>query len=88
MDNFRAGKAYNITSLASPTSTQGSAVSAGVTMLRVVASAAVQVRVGANPTAVTTDTLIPPNFPVFINVTPGEKLASVGAATVSVTECA
>jgi hypothetical protein len=92
-DNFRPGKAYTITVTA--TSAQGPAVSAGVRVLYLVASAPTtpvpcNVRVGSNPTALTTDTLIPPNYPVLINVAPGEKLAAIGTSgtTLYVTECA
>lgn len=54
-----------------------------------VASAACQIRIGdGTPTAVTTDTLLPANFPMIFICTPGQKVAGVTAstATLSVTE--
>lgn len=92
-DNFRPVKAYNVAVTA--TSAQGSAVSAGVMTLRAVvvgtSPAVCYVRFGTNPTAVTGDTAIPPNYPVFFKVSPGEKIAVVGSASgsiLNVTECA
>lgn len=86
MENFRPGKVYNVT--ASATSQQIGPFSAGVTIVRLVATANCNVRLGSNPTAVAADTLIPLNYPVFLNVGPGEKLAVVGTGTFNVAECA
>lgn len=54
--------------------------------VRVIASAAVNIRFDAAPVAVATDTLLAANFPEVFCVNPGQKLAAIGAATVSVTE--
>ena len=58
--------------------------------IRVVASAACFVRISeTTPTAVTTDSYLPANFPEYFMVTPGQKLAGItasGAASISVTE--
>lgn len=89
MHNFRPATAYNITT--SGTSAQGSAVSGTIRVLRLVATADCYVRVGADPTAVAGDTLIVANFPQFILVAPGEKIAAIQRAAgglLNVTECA
>jgi hypothetical protein len=65
---------------------QSAAFSSTATIIRVVATAAVQVRIGSNPTAVTTDTALAPNVVEYFTVTPGQKLAAIGAGTVSITE--
>jgi hypothetical protein len=54
-----------------------------------VATAASNIRIDSGtPTAVTTDTLLPANFPMTFICTPGQKVAGVTAstATLSVTE--
>ena len=54
-----------------------------------VATAASNVRIGdGTPTATTSDTLLPANFPLVFTCTPGQKVAGVTAssATLSVTE--
>lgn len=57
--------------------------------IRVVSTAAVQIRISdGTPTAVATDSLLPANLPEYFAVTPGQKLAALGTATVSVTEIA
>jgi hypothetical protein len=49
----------------------------------------VQIRISdGTPTAVATDTLLPPNVPEYFTCTPGQKLAALGTATVNVTEIA
>jgi len=88
MHRYRPATAYNITTSAS--SAQGNAVSAGITTLRLVAlTTPAYVRMGTNPTAVVGDTLVPVNYPVFIQVLPGETPAAIstGAGILNVTEC-
>jgi hypothetical protein len=51
----------------------------------------VHIRIGdGTPTAVTTDTLLPVNFPMIFTCTPGQKIAVIGgtsaAGSLSVTE--
>jgi hypothetical protein len=72
----------------SATSVPSAVFSAGITQIRVIASAACNVRIGdATPTAVTTDTLLAANVPEYFTVAPGQKIAAIGAATLNVTEC-
>jgi hypothetical protein len=54
-----------------------------------VATVACNIRIDSGtPTAVTTDTLLPANFPMVFIVSPGQKVAGITAstATLSVTE--
>jgi len=61
--------------------------SSGVSMIRVMASAACNIRVGSGtPTAVTTDTALAPNVVEYFQIAPGSKLAVVGTGTINVTE--
>ena len=72
----------------STASTSSNAFSAGITQVRVIASAACNVRIGDGTlTASTTDTLLAANFPEYFTVTSGQKIAAIGAATLNVTEC-
>jgi hypothetical protein len=50
------------------------------------ATAACNIIFGNSPTATTTDTALPANFPLVFDVSPGEQLAAVGSGTISVTE--
>jgi len=80
----RLGASQNIASGAG--STQSTAFGPQTYQVRVVATAAVNIRIGENPTAVATDSLLPANFPDYFAVTPGQKLAAIGTATVNLTE--
>ena len=62
------------------------AFGAFTTQVRIVSSAAVQYRIDAAPTAVTTDTYLPPNWVEYITVSPGQKIAVIGTGTVNITE--
>jgi hypothetical protein len=82
---FRLIAAQNLSSTTSSSAT--AAFGAQTTRIRVVAAAAVNVRVGdGTPTAVATDTLLVANYPEYFTVTPGQRLAALGAGTVNVTE--
>lgn len=74
--------------LASTTTTSATSAFASTTFqVRVVASAAVNFTVGdGTPTATTSSPLLPANWVEYITVTPGQKLAALGTATVNVTE--
>jgi hypothetical protein len=81
----RLGASQNLASTG--TSSATAAFGAQTLYVRVLATAAVQVRISdGTPTAVTTDTALAPNIPEYFIVTPGQKLASIGTATVNVTE--
>jgi hypothetical protein len=55
--------------------------------VRVVSTAAVNFRIGdGSPVAVATDAYLPANVVDYFSVSPGQKLAAIGNATVSVTE--
>jgi hypothetical protein len=56
--------------------------------VRVVATAAVNIKIGDGSVAATTnDPLLPASIPEYFVCTPGQKLAAIGTATVHVTEC-
>lgn len=68
--------------------TSASAFGAGVKLVRVATTAAVNIRIGTAPiTAVTTDTLLPANTVGFFIVQGGQSIASIGSGTVQITEC-
>lgn len=86
-ETSRLGAAQNVPL----TTTSAASTAFGPQTYRVllVATAASNVRIGdGTPTAVTTDTLLPANFPIPFICTPGQKVAGVTAstATLSVTE--
>jgi hypothetical protein len=55
--------------------------------IRVVTTAAVNIKVGDGTVAATTnDPLMPTGVVDYVTVTPGQKLAAIGTATVHVTE--
>jgi hypothetical protein len=54
--------------------------------IRVIATAAVNIRIDSAPVAVTTDTALAANYPEVFCVNPGQKLAAIGVAGVNVTE--
>lgn len=69
-------------------STSSSAFTAGITQVRVIATAACNLRISdGTVTAVTTDTALAPNVPEYFTITPSQKIAVIGAATVNITEC-
>jgi len=84
---FRQGAAQNVA--LTTTSAASTVFGTQTYQVLLVASAASQIRIGdGTPTAVTTDTLLPANFPMVFICTPGQKVAGVTAstATLSVTE--
>jgi hypothetical protein len=83
-DSYRLGASQNIASTTA--STQSTAFGAQTYQIRLAATAAVNYRIDTNPTAVATDTLLPANWVELITVTPGQKLAVIGTATVNLTE--
>jgi hypothetical protein len=83
----RLGAAQNVSLTTS--SAASTAFGAQTYQVLLVATAASNIRIGdGTPTAVTTDTLLPANFPMVFTVTPGQKVAGVTAstATLNVTE--
>lgn len=83
----RLGAAQNVS--VTTTSAASTAFSVQTYHVLLTCTAACNVRIGdGTPTAVTTDTLLAPNFPLVFTVNPGQKVAAVTAstATLSVTE--
>lgn len=83
--SFRLGTGQTI----APAGASAASTAFGATtfQVRVCSTAAVNYRVDSGtPTAVATDTLLPANYVEIITVSPGQKLAAVGTATVSITE--
>lgn len=81
----RLGTAANIAPAGASAST--AAFGSQTYQIRVCSTAAVNYRVGdGTVTAVATDTLLPANVVEYVTVTPGQKLAAIGTATVNVTE--
>src|SRR5512146_939739 len=84
----RLGAAQNIST--STTSAPSSAVGTQTYEVLLVADVATRVRIGdGTPTAVTTDTLLPANWPMIFVCTPGQKVAAIlgtGTGNLSVTE--
>jgi hypothetical protein len=70
----------------STASSQSSAFATGTNRVRVVATAACNIRFDQNPTALASDAQLVPAYPEYFTVSPGQKLAVFGAATVSITE--
>lgn len=54
--------------------------------VRVAADADVHIVFGGTPTATTSDIFLPVDKPEIFKVSPGEKMAAIGTANVSVTE--
>lgn len=83
----RLGAAQNVS--VTTTSAASTAFGSETYQVLLVATAACNIRISdSTPTAVTTDTLLPANFPMVFICTPGQKVAAVTAstATLSVTE--
>jgi hypothetical protein len=67
-------------------SVQSTAFSSQCVCIRVCSTAAVNYRIDSAPTAVATDALLPANVVEYLVVSPGQKIAAIGTATVNVTE--
>ena len=84
----RLGTAQNIAT--STTSAASEAFGPETFQVLLVADVATRVRIGdATPTAVTSDTLLPANLPLFFTCTPGQKVSAIlgaGTGNLSVTE--
>ena len=72
--------------LSGSTSTQSSAFGSQSEYVRICSNADVHILFGANPTATANSIFIPANEPEIFKVSPGEKMAAIGTANVSVTE--
>jgi len=82
----RQGVSQGITIAAS--STASTAFGSQTFQVLLSTTTACNFRIGdGTPTAVATDTYLPPNFPLYFTVTPGQKVAVIGTTgTLSVTE--
>ena len=89
--SFQGASRLGTVAVLSSTGSSSATASFGAftTRVRIVSSAACNVRISdGTPTAVATDTALVANFPEYFIVTPGQKLASIGTATLNITECA
>lgn len=88
VDSARLGTQNNVVIATSTVSVASSAFGTQTYQIRVAATTAVYIKIGdGTPTATTSDTLIPTNWAEYFIVTPGQKIAAIGAVTtVSVTE--
>ena len=77
-----------ITMGGSAASTASSAFGAGTEYVRVAASTDFHIVFGASPTATADHIFIPADQPEIFKVNPGEKVAAIGSANVSVSELA
>ena len=68
------------------TSGQSSAFGSYTYYVRVCADADCHILFGSNPTATSSSIFIPLDQPEIFKVSPGEKLAAIGSANVSITE--
>lgn len=58
-------------------SVQSAAMAAGVSLVRVVSTVVAHIKIGANPTAATTDTYLPAGVPEYFMVDEGDKIAVI-----------
>ena len=72
----------------SGTSSQSSAFAAYTYYVRICADADCHILFGSNPTATSSSIFIPADQPEIFKVNPGEKVAAIGSANVSVSELA
>ena len=71
---------------ASGSSVASAAFGSQTEYVRVATDADVHIVFGASPTATTNDIFLPVDQPEIFKVSPGEKMAAIGTANVSVTE--
>jgi hypothetical protein len=89
LDAARLGTANNVAVATTSTAVASSAFGAQTFQIRVCAPAACVVKVSeATPTAAATDAYLPPNWEMYINVSPGQKISAFSPTiqTVSVVE--
>lgn len=87
----RLGTANNVAVATTSTAAASSAFGSQTHQIRVAATAACFVKISdGTPTAAATDAYIPPNFPEYFTVTPGQKISIFSATiqTISVNEIA
>jgi|TARA_E500000318_G_scaffold94091_1_gene93383 hypothetical protein len=70
----------------SGTSSQSSAFGSYTYYVRICADADCHILFGSNPTATSSSIFIPADQPEIFKVNPGEKVAAIGSANVSVSE--
>ena len=68
----------------STTSQQTSAFGSQTRQIRVSATQATYIKIDANPTATSSDVLIPANTVDYLTVSPGQKLAAIALSTTGV----
>ena len=70
----------------SGTSSQTAAFADGIEYVRVIADADCHILFGSSPTATSSSIFIPADQPEIFKVNPGEKVAAIGSANVSISE--
>ena len=70
----------------SGTSSQTAAFADGIAYVRVIADADCHILFGSSPTATSSSIFIPADQPEIFKVNPGEKVAAIGTANVSISE--
>jgi|AraplaMF_Col_mMF_1032025.scaffolds.fasta_scaffold00246_68 hypothetical protein len=88
VDSARLGTQNNVVITTSTVSVASSAFGSQTYQIRVATTTACNIKIGdGTPTATTSDALMPANWVDYFIVTPGQKIAAIGAVTtVSVTE--
>lgn len=72
-----ASQDITVTGTSAQSTALGTAGDPNNILVRIVATTAVRYRSSTNPTATTTDTLLPANVVEFTEITPGDKLAVI-----------
>lgn len=87
-DSVRLNTVNNVAIATTSTAVASSAFGSQTYQIRVSAPAACFVKIDTAPTAAATDAYIPPNWPEYFTVTPGQKISAFSATiqTISVVE--
>ena len=88
LDAARLGTVNNVAIATTSTAVASNAFGGETYQIRVCAPAACFVKVSESPTAATTDAYLPPNWEMYLIVSPGQKISAFSATvqTVSVVE--
>ena len=91
LDSARLGTVNNVSVATTSTAAASSAFGGQTYQIRVCAPAACFIKIGdpaATPTAATTDAYLPPNWEMYVTVSPGQKISAFSPTiqTVSVVE--
>lgn len=70
----------------SGSSVQSSVISENIFYVRIVADADCHIDIGVNPTATTSKIFVPSKDVEYIKISPGEKIAVIGSASLYISE--